>query len=411
MSGAVNEWGKDETKDTLASGSQSGIWTSETLTERSLEAMREWLMSSPLASRSCASPSQSPESNSEPTTNEICGPPRSSAFAWYDRDTASLRMSQGSLRGMDTSAPSSETWPRAGTMLDGECYLRPKWERRIREIDSGLWPTARVEMSAERKPTQALLNKSRSHGWDLETAVYDSVVTHHKIWPTPRAIYGEHPGITDRKHLPGAAMLPTPTSSDANGHQRSPNKQGGNALREEVGGKLNPTWVEWLMGWPENWTSQEPLGYDTFRNWRDIHEEKLRSSTSAENDKGESMRNVWWEEDPSETPPGRQPTKQQIEQSDSALPEVPREDTHPPRNMGSRSSDAAQMQDMRFGIPANTDAKGCALRATGMPERERETIGRVAVGVKNRVSRLKALGNGQVSIVAATAWRLLSEDI
>jgi len=35
-------------------------------------------------------------------------------------------------------------------------------------------------------------------------------------------------------------------------------------------------------------------------------------------------------------------------------------------------------------------------------------VGRVAHGVANRVDRLKALGNGQVPLVAATAWKLLS---
>jgi DNA (cytosine-5)-methyltransferase 1 len=36
-------------------------------------------------------------------------------------------------------------------------------------------------------------------------------------------------------------------------------------------------------------------------------------------------------------------------------------------------------------------------------------VGRVADGVAARVDRLKAIGNGQVPAVAATAWKLLSE--
>ena len=35
-------------------------------------------------------------------------------------------------------------------------------------------------------------------------------------------------------------------------------------------------------------------------------------------------------------------------------------------------------------------------------------VGRVANGVAARVDRLKAIGNGQVPAVAATAWRLLN---
>jgi len=38
-------------------------------------------------------------------------------------------------------------------------------------------------------------------------------------------------------------------------------------------------------------------------------------------------------------------------------------------------------------------------------------VGRVADGVAARVDRLKAIGNGQVPAVAATAWKLLSERI
>ena len=39
------------------------------------------------------------------------------------------------------------------------------------------------------------------------------------------------------------------------------------------------------------------------------------------------------------------------------------------------------------------------------------SVGRVADGVAARVDRLKAIGNGQVPKVAATAWKLLSERI
>lgn len=35
-------------------------------------------------------------------------------------------------------------------------------------------------------------------------------------------------------------------------------------------------------------------------------------------------------------------------------------------------------------------------------------IGRVAVGIEDRVSRLRALGNGQVPAVAALAWEILT---
>ena len=48
-------------------------------------------------------------------------------------------------------------------------------------------------------------------------------------------------------------LLPTPVASDTY-HRRGKYKQGGTALSTAVGGKLNPSWVEWLMGWPVGWT-------------------------------------------------------------------------------------------------------------------------------------------------------------
>jgi len=78
--------------------------------------------------------------------------------------------------------------------------------------------------------------------------------------------------------------------------------------------------------------------------------------------------------------------------------------------MGQRKSEAGDLQDMRDDIPAETGEAGEVVRETGMRERERATISRVAVGVKDRVSRLKAIGNGQVPEVARLAWEILSEN-
>lgn len=38
-------------------------------------------------------------------------------------------------------------------------------------------------------------------------------------------------------------------------------------------------------------------------------------------------------------------------------------------------------------------------------------LDRVAHGVAHRVDRLKAIGNGQIPIVAATIWKILSEEL
>jgi len=118
----------------------------------------------------------------------------------------------------------------------------------------------------------------------------------YSLLPTPRAIYGEHPGMKDPSHLTGAihlwptmtaghgatgklrerdaiiksgghksrledavAMWPTPQSRDWKG---SPSEKHKNySLPREVGGQLNPTWVCWLMGFPLDW-----LDVDGYQN-------------------------------------------------------------------------------------------------------------------------------------------------
>ena len=76
------------------------------------------------------------------------------------------------------------------------------------------------------------------------------------------------------------AMYPTPSANeDAAG---TPNgkiqKMLGNSPlirgttpEEWNGGTLNPTFVEWLMGWPLEWTGLKPLEMDKFQQWLHLH--------------------------------------------------------------------------------------------------------------------------------------------
>lgn len=57
-------------------------------------------------------------------------------------------------------------------------------------------------------------------------------------------------------------MYPTPRATDgtkgsrtAEGAAREVERNKGPDLGAVVGGSLNPTWVEWLMGFPANWTA------------------------------------------------------------------------------------------------------------------------------------------------------------
>ena len=52
-------------------------------------------------------------------------------------------------------------------------------------------------------------------------------------------------------------FLPTPVASDT-GHRRQRYSQGGSALSFAVGGPVNPTFAEWMMGLPTGHTACEP---------------------------------------------------------------------------------------------------------------------------------------------------------
>ena len=108
--------------------------------------------------------------------------------------------------------------------------------------------------------------------------------------PTAKDRYGATPKETAMmvEHLAGAPiantykrlrsqvaarMYPTPTAHDGKDCGTSPSQTGRNSptLPVAAGGRLNPTWVEWLMGWPLGWTDLRPLETAKFRQWLASH--------------------------------------------------------------------------------------------------------------------------------------------
>lgn len=71
-----------------------------------------------------------------------------------------------------------------------------------------------------------------------------------KMWPTPTA----------RDHFPPHTAEYI-AAKKAQGHGMS-------NLNDRVGGSLNPTWVEWLMGYPSGWTDLEDSATPSSRKSR-----------------------------------------------------------------------------------------------------------------------------------------------
>ena len=165
--------------------------------------------------------------------NEVqCGNTWQESFAKFNQDTHSWKIPRCLLN--EDYLEFLGTWPRWGIMQDGECWELLKLEPIISETEFGLsekWPTPRScsAMAAMITPESAW---SKNRNPNLETIV-------------------------------GRFQFPTPTCHNAKeGAYPAEFTRNTPTLATHAGGKLNPTWVEWLMGWPLGWTDLKPLVMD-----------------------------------------------------------------------------------------------------------------------------------------------------
>lgn len=138
--------------------------------------------------------------------------------------------------------------------------------------ESQMWPTPttvgcttasekRINLIADGKTTFASNQGERGGLSNLR----EHVLARTKgLWPTPRA--NEYKDVLQsvppsRQKNPGKCNLTqavateklftTPCAADAQGSHGGNNHR---SLRTDVAGQLNPMWVEWLMGFPQEWT-------------------------------------------------------------------------------------------------------------------------------------------------------------
>ena len=157
---------------------------------------------------------------------------------------------------------SSVILPIWGMMRAGECWELITSELPIKDIAYGLWPTPVADGDRATNYAQG--------GTSLGYAV--------RNWPTP-TVHGNHNRKGASKNsgdglATAAKKWATPTCHDRKGQsgaKRGRNAQGGECLAQQVGGTLNPMWVEWLMGWPMGWTDCDALEMDKFRLWLHLH--------------------------------------------------------------------------------------------------------------------------------------------
>jgi hypothetical protein len=307
-------------------------------------------------------------------------------------------------------------------MRNGACWELTTRVRLTEENESGFWPTPTcmagamyLESNAHKRNSMSLASavhywitpmardykghtnnpKARGYGGTLPDQVKEMEEANMgmpaKLWPTSQA--------SDNRNRGGAG-------SRAIQRRQEKGKQIG--LGQSVSatsGALNPEWVEWLMGWPRNWTSLDKMENRAFDLWHDSFIWKKSGSTiDSHND---ALRNVWWRIDPATAPQGWESIKQLTEQFSGALPEVPHCGSHGDIRLGAREGEARDVQNMPLPIQAEASAKEQDLPKTRVPQGEWYSVGRVALGIVTRADRLKAIGNGQVPAVAALAWQTL----
>ena len=166
-------------------------------------------------------------------SDQECGNTWQGSLARLDPDTSLWRTAQCSL--LEDLELSLQTFPRWGSMQNGALYPLPTLVQTISVKESGLEPN----------------NETFFH--------------------TPNTT-GMDGGSNNRKALKKRLEWPTPTSSEhkfrLKGDTQASKCLEARARRGELqsgaSGALNPTWLEWLMGWPLGWTDLKPLEMDKF---------------------------------------------------------------------------------------------------------------------------------------------------
>ena len=204
-----------------------------------------------------------------------CGQSAPVCLGSFDLNTPSLKTSQTCLmeNGELGLSEYSGTFPRSGMMRSGTVYQLPNLARTITEIGSGLWPTPRAQEAKHAAPTDWEMNTDHA---GTQGSLRVQVNKRPFYWRTPDTGVGGPTkalleGKTHRESghaiqvrlADQVRMWPTPNASDNRDRGCMEDESVKRRLRigKQVGlstavketrqaGTLNPTWVEWLMGFP-----------------------------------------------------------------------------------------------------------------------------------------------------------------
>lgn len=152
----------------------------------------------------------------------------------YDQELQSLKMSPQSHAKEEEWISSCHRWPKSGMMLNGLMYVHQMKARHTKEKGSSLLPTPTAHQ--QRTPY-------KQGGKSLLCAMLQQ----NKLLPTPTCNTSKNnpctPSAWKRK-----ACLNVEASKIYGYNQKTIGKKH----------RLNPRFVEWMMGFPIGWTELEP---------------------------------------------------------------------------------------------------------------------------------------------------------
>jgi len=200
-------------------------------------------------------------------------------FASYDQDGFLLRMSQLSL--IEGEKEYCTTLPKQGMMQNGKLYQQEMLEQDTLEKECGLLPTEKkypTPCAGNWKDTIGTL-KGRI-GTPHEENTIARVLYKDEIlsYPTPTAtnIMGEQSERVERNQSGGFILRKKNKPHMTYGarlqdavmylHKQLPKEEQSKILKDKITEmenleskplkslKMNPDWIEWLMGYPKKWT-------------------------------------------------------------------------------------------------------------------------------------------------------------
>lgn len=170
----------------------------------------------------------------------------------YDRDSSSWKTAHCLWE--EVLPWSSVTLPAWGMTRSGSVYQHPTAERPISATGAGLWQTIVADDSADRAR-----GKWNSRGASATSGDGLATVVTQRTWPTATA-------TAYKGWSPNHSRAMTDDRLDYSAERESfqPGQQ-------TPPMRLNPEWVEWLMGWPIGHTGLKPLATGRYQEWLQQH--------------------------------------------------------------------------------------------------------------------------------------------